>query len=183
MELKFDADKHIYLRGEEIVPSVSAVLGKAYYTEFDFSRVDRGVLQAAADYGTYIHDLIENWLIKKQEPTCVPLELDNFVGWWLDNGFEFISSEQIIDGGWYGGKYDILARDPVSDRRILIDIKTTSTVSKKKWQKQLTMYNNVLKCDDMLVIWLHNDKMRTVVLEDLGEEFVEETRRLYLSEM
>lgn len=182
MELKFDAEKHIYLRGDEIVPSVSAVLHKAYFSEFDFSRVDKGILQAAADYGTHIHDMIENWLIKGDEPVCVPFELENFVDWWTKNGFEFLSSEQIVDGGWFGGKYDILAKDPVADRRILIDIKTTSSVSRKKWQKQLTMYNHVLKCDDMLVLWLHNDKMRTVVLEDLGDEFVEETRRLYISE-
>lgn len=182
MELKFDADKHIYLRGEEIIPSVSAVLKKAYFKEFDFSRVDKDVLQAAADYGTHIHDMIENWLINGKEPACVPLELENFVSWWGSNGFKFLSSEQIIDGGWYGGRYDILATDPVSDRRILIDIKTTSSVARKKWQKQLTMYNHVLKCDDMLVLWLHNDKMRTVVLDDLGDEFVEETYRLYTSE-
>lgn len=182
MELKFDADKHVYLRGDEVVPSVSAVLKQAYTKDFDFSFVDKSVLQAAADYGTHIHDMIEDWLINGKNPPCVPFELENFVDWWGKNGLEFISSEQIIDGGWYGGKYDILARDPVVNRRVLIDIKTTSSVSKKKWQKQLSMYNHVLKCDDMIVLWLHNDKIRTVVLEDLGEEFVEETRRLFMSD-
>lgn len=182
MDLTFDAGKHIYLRGEEVVPSVSAVLRKAYATEFDFSRVDKDILQAAADYGTHIHDMIEAWLTDGTLPQCVPLELENFCDWWSRMGFEFLSSEQIVDGGWYGGKYDILARDPAVDRRILIDIKTTSAVSKKKWSKQLTLYNHVLKCDDLIVIWLHNDKMRTVVLDDLGDEFVEETRRLYISE-
>ena len=182
MELKFDAERHVYLRGEELVPSVSAVLKKAYFKEFDFSRVDKDILQAAADYGTHIHDMIEEWLQKGTTPACAPLELENFVDFWTSNGFEFLSSEQVLDGGWFGGKYDILAKDPVCDRRCLIDIKTTSSVSKKKWQKQLSMYNHVLHCDDMIVVWLHNEKMRIVPLEDLGEEFVEETRRLYISE-
>lgn len=182
MELKFDAGQHIYLRGDEVVPSVSAVLRKAYATEFDFSRVDKGVLQAAADYGTHIHDLIEEWLKTGTVPGTAPLELENFVDWWGKNGFEFLSSEQIVDGGWYGGRYDVLCLDKEANRRILIDIKTTSSVSRKKWQKQLTMYNHVLKCDDMIVLWLHNDKMRTVLLEDLGDEFVDETKRLYFSE-
>ena len=182
MGLTFDADKHIYLRGDEIVPSVSAVLKKAYFKEFDFSMVDKSVLRAAADYGTHIHDMIEGWLRSGDAPQCVPLELENFVDWWTTSGLKFVDSEQILDGGWYGGKYDVLAEDPDAGRRILIDIKTTSTVTKKKWQKQLTMYNNVLKCDDILVVWLHNEKMKVVPLEDLGEDFVEETRRLYISE-
>lgn len=182
MSLEFDADRHVYLRGDEIVPSVSAVLKKAYFKEFDFSMVDKSVLRAAADYGTHIHDMIEDWLKNGTVPKCVPLELESFICWWVSVGFSFLSSEQIVDGGWYGGRYDILAQDPDTGRRILIDLKTTSTVTKKKWQKQLTMYNHVLKCDDMIVIWLHNEKMRTVVLEDLGEEFVEETRRLFMSD-
>lgn len=179
-KLTFDAEKHIYLRGTEIVPSVSAVLRRAYTKEFDFSMVDPLVLKRSAEYGTGIHNDIEDWLTVGWENTP-SLELDNFKEWWIDSGLKFIDSEQIVDGGWYGGMYDLKARRP-DGKTVLIDLKTTSSTSKPKWSKQLTMYNFIERCDEILVLWLHNEKFRVLEIDYLGDEFVEETRRLYLSD-
>lgn len=178
-ELKFFEGTHTYKRGDIVVPSVSSVLRKAYRSEFDMSRVDPKVLRRASQYGTTVHNEIEHWLITGEQPSP-SLEFLNFATWWEESGLEFVSSEGVIDGGWYAGKYDIIAKAP-DGRRILFDLKTNSSVLTSKWSKQLSLYNNVLKCDEIFVVWLHNNKFRIVPIEDLGEEFVEETRRLYNS--
>lgn len=179
-KLTFDASKHIYLRGDKIVPSVSAVLNRAYTREFDFSMVDPVLLKRSAEYGTGIHEDIEEWLTCGWE-RCPSIELDNFKEWWISNELKFIDCEQIVDGGWYAGMYDLKARRP-DGSTILIDLKTTSSTSKPKWSKQLTMYNYIERCDEILVLWLHNEKFKVLEIEYLGDEFVEETRRLYLSD-
>lgn len=181
-KLTFDAEKHIYLRGAEVVPSVSAVLRRAYTKEFDFSMVDPLVLKRSAEYGTGIHNDIENWLACCGLEPTPSLEFDNFKRWWLENNMELINYEQIVDGGWYAGMYDIKALNRDTGRTVLIDLKTTSSTSKPKWSKQLTMYNFIERCDEILVLWLHNEKFRVLEIDYLGDEFVEETRRLYLSD-
>jgi len=59
-ELSFDGKRHVYsIKGEEL-PSVTTVmrpLSNAYY-----GGIDEGILQAAAQRGTAVHEAIENYL-------------------------------------------------------------------------------------------------------------------------
>lgn len=175
--IKFNSENHTYQKenGEPLV-SVSALLREVFPAEFCLSGVNPEILKKSADYGTVIHSEIQDWL--EAGVDTISIELENFKNWWVEKGLKLIDCEQIISTDVYAGRYDIRAKDSAG-KTYLIDIKTTSSKLKSKWQKQLSLYNYKTQCDYMLVAWLKNDKIEIVELEYLGDGFAKECEKAY----
>lgn len=160
--------------------------------ELDFIEQGRNehirLFTEAQEYGSFVHDKIECWLKKCEEPKRSypadwkePAEksLQSFIDYWQDNKFELIKSEMAVINKRlkYGGRIDILARK--GGEIVILDIKTSKSI----WNSakiQCGLY--ALALEDMCLqieknvsksIILHipklNPKVKAIVLE--GKEF------------
>ena len=149
---------HTYLSDGVIIPSVSALV--AFATGEDYSSVPRGVLKKAQDFGTDLHQAIQDYYEKdiKTEFKDVQKQLC-FEQFLLLQPLRNPKCEVMVDyKGYYAGRLDLLDDDN------LVDIKTNSIYPEEHLRWQLQFYAIALKSKGIEVnrfhsIWLPKGKM------------------------
>ena len=183
MIITFDEQKHAYLtdKGEQI-PSVTQILGKVYGTGLE--NAPSYFVERAAEKGTAIHKEIETYIQTGEKG-----QSKEFQAWLkvFQNTVPLMSgvSEMIIFAitsyGQFAGTVDLLGNG------FLYDWKTCKTATRAqiaKWQKQLSFYAYALRqmgqvVNEPLNIVHLTDKCDVIKVDYLGDDFVEETMRLY----
>ena len=168
--VEFVEDGHYYVNSKGIIiPSVSDLV------DFHFPNTYKGipehVLQAKAEYGTQLHELLErldngDLDLKQFHFSKVDPNLKASVNQYADMKKKYMiypnKQEQIVDyHERYAGRYDKLDK-----QNILWDVKTTSKKYEDKWACQLGYYYLALgiKKDVGYVIWLPKKELGEVVL-------------------
>lgn len=143
--ISFDEATHTYRNSAGlVVPSVTTILKPLY----DFSRIDKEVLEAKAKLGTWVHkasELIDQFALdwSSVPEACAPY-LKGYEKW-LDEMCPVIThSEMLVYSKQFGyaGTFDRIAI--VNSKRYLIDLKTTAVISKAVGV-QLAAYDRALK--------------------------------------
>lgn len=160
--VSFDASTHTYTIGAHVVPSVSAVcdliLGSCY------GDVPEDVLQAAADFGTEIHEAIEWFNGMGEEPDFdCPKKIHCFSEWVRlkeKHGIQVIEQEVMGDyQGLYAGRFDMIGRE--GDKTYLYDYKTSYTLHEDRVSLQLSLYRLMYgwdRVDGIKAVWLPKRK-------------------------
>lgn len=127
-------DAHIYLVDGVIVPSVSKLISFAVGSTY--ANIPTEVLQRAAEYGTSVHDAIENFERNIEYNEELKEQVERYQQLKEQTNLNVKSMEQIVcyDHS-YCGRYDI---QDTSD--YLWDIKTTSKVHVENLEWQLGLY-------------------------------------------
>lgn len=168
--VKFIDDGHYYVNSKGIIiPSVSDLV------DFHFPNTYKGipehVLQAKADYGTQLHELLERYDdgdldLEKFHFSRIDPNIKASVNQYAEMKKKYMiyptKQEQIVDyQERYAGRYDKLDK-----QNILWDVKTTSKKYEDKWACQLGYYYLALgkKKDVGYVIWLPKKELGEVVM-------------------
>lgn len=183
MIITFDEKKHAYTdeQGNQI-PSVTQILGKVYGTGLE--NAPSYFVERAAEKGTAIHKEIETYIQNGEKG-----QSKEFKAWLkvFQNTVPVMAgiSEMIIFAdtkyGQFAGTVDLLGNG------FLYDWKTCKTATRAqiaKWQKQLSFYAYALRqmgqvLNEPLNIVHLTDKCDIIKVDYLGDDFVEETMRLY----
>lgn len=183
MIITFDEKAHAYLtdKGQQI-PSVTQILGKVYGTGLE--NAPKHFVERAAEKGTAIHKEIENYI-----QTGEMGQSKEFQAWHkvFKNTVPVLAgvTEKMIFAttpyGQFAGTVDLLGNG------FLYDWKTCKTATRaqiSKWQKQLSFYAYALRqmgqvLNEPLNIVHLTDKCDIIKVDYLGNDFVEETMRLY----
>ena len=144
MTVEYFNDTHQYLVDGIIVPSVSQLT--AYALKEDLSAIPEDVLKKAADFGTHVHELIEDYENNKSTYQIVNKKdaeiLDGWIALTKENKIEVLNMENIVNTNDYAGRYDVLAM--IDGEETLIDIKTNSVYPKDHLEVQMGLYVNAL---------------------------------------
>lgn len=184
MIITFDEKKHEYTAPTgQVIPSVTQILGKVYGTGLE--NAPSYFVERAAEKGTAIHKSIEAYL--KDGTQSYLLEFETWLKWFSFSceALGNYECEKIIFAttpyGSFAGTLDLLANSIVYDWKTC---KTATRQQRDKWQKQLSFYIYALKqagykvSDTAEVVHL-TDKVEEIKLNYLGDDFVEETMKLY----
>ena len=140
-------DTHQYLVDGIIVPSVSQLT--AYALKEDMSAIPEATLNKAAEFGTHVHELIEDYesgLSTYQFAQKGDAEiLDGWIELVKENKIETLMMENIVHTEDYAGRYDIIGM--VNGEETLIDIKTNSVYPKDHLEVQMGLYLNAMSKD------------------------------------
>lgn len=149
-KVEYIDETHQYFIDGVEVPSVSKLV--SFAMDDDLSNINPEVLKKASEYGTSVHNAIEQY----EKDNTIPLMFEEIISSYNELKasckLEIESMEQIItDGKNYAGRYDILAKNG-----ILYDIKTNSRPMIEKWSWQLSLYYHALKSNQKVgyVIYL-----------------------------
>ena len=184
MNITFDEIGHTYTDNKgNVIPSVTQILGKVYGTGLE--NAPTAFVERAAEKGTAIHKEIENYIQSREKG-----QSKEFKAWLkvFENTIPVMAkqgSEMIVFAttpyGQFAGTVDLLGNG------FLYDWKTCKTATRQqiaKWQKQLSFYCYALRqmgqmVNEPLSIVHLTDKCDIIKVDYLGDEFVEETMRLY----
>lgn len=168
--VEFIEDGHYYVNSKGIIiPSVSDLV------DFSFPNTYKGipehVLQAKAEYGTQLHELLERYDdgdldLEKFHFSHVDPNLKASVKQYAEMKKKYsiypTKQEQIVTyKDRYAGRYDKLDK-----QKILWDVKTTSKKYEDKWACQLGYYYLALGVEKEVgyVIWLPKNAKGEIVL-------------------
>lgn len=131
---------HTYLNDGVIIPSVSNLV--EFATKDDYSVIPPIILKKAQDFGTDIHNAIENYFTKDEEPI-------------FDDPYKRLAFEQFIKlkgdiieplcetltdfNGRYAGRIDCIYQD------VLVDYKTNTNINIPHLEWQLGLYKMALE--------------------------------------
>lgn len=141
------------------------------------------VLKIAAERGTAIHEMCEEFAINGTVASFMPDEVQAFVKHFSISGTKFIAAEYLVSD-----EQNIATMiDLVDEEGNLYDIKTTSTLDKEylSWQLSISAclfeIQNIGKDAGKLYgIWLQGDRCEVVEVKRLPEEAVEALLVAYL---
>lgn len=183
----FYPETHQYFVDDKELPSVTTLLSKVYGNAY--SGVNPELLKRSAEYGTAVHDELQQLIeIRKQNPD-VPLD---YAHQETRNYFTFVESiykveplltEQMVvlyneDKPAAAGRFDLLCN--VKGKLTLADFKTTSTIHKQLVTAQLNLYLKAARQSgyidpeadvDLQVIQLSGEKARMVPIAKLNDNF------------
>lgn len=182
---------HTYLNSDGvIIPSVSQLVNFA--TGDDYSIIPAEVLKKAQDFGTDIHDAIEQYIKYKKMPEFDDIKKKLAFEEFLRLKDEFISPvafvEMMVDyQERFAGRLDCLTNTKVNGepKCVLIDFKTNSKVNIPHLQYQLAFYKLALKQKEINVdltycLWLPKGKAgQWIEIEPVSEEKALEVLRRY----
>lgn len=99
----------------------------------------------AADKGTDIHALAEEWIKTGKLPDPVPAPLQKFIDWATENKVEFVASEIRCYSAkdWYAGTADFICK--INGKRYVGDLKTSSGIYGREYFFQVAAYRNALE--------------------------------------
>lgn len=168
--VEFIEDGHYYVNSKGIViPSVSDLVDFCFPNTY--KNVPEHVLQAKAEYGTMLHELLEKYDdgdldIKQLHFSKIDPNLKASVNHYAELKKKYMiyptSQEVIVDYQQrYAGRYDKL-----DAQKILWDVKTTSAKYVDKWACQLGFYYLALGLEKEVgyVIWLPKKDIGEVVM-------------------
>jgi hypothetical protein len=141
--LKFDEASHVYKYEGKVIPSVTTVL-KHQGAGVDYSAIPAEVLKKAADRGTEVHRIIENYY-KDGDPMKSPdKDVNKFLKGarnFAESGvFQCLHSEEKLfcDIFWFAGTVDLIGL--VDGELSVVDAKTTSRLHRETVEYQLALY-------------------------------------------
>ena len=147
-EVDFYPETHTYVVNGRVVPSVTTLLSTVYGNAY--AAVNEELLKRAAEYGTAVHEDIEQWIkVRAANPDAVIIspypEVNNFFDF-VEPVYHItpIATEKVVvlygeDGhALAAGRFDLLCK--VGDDLTLVDFKTTSTIHKQLVTAQLNLY-------------------------------------------
>lgn len=183
MIISFDEKKHAYTTEKgEIVPSVTQILGAVYGTGLE--NAPEYFVKRAAEKGTKIHKEIENYL--NTDTLGTTKEFQSWFTWFITaTKTANYEAEKIIYAnttfGAFTGTLDFICDGWVYDWKTC---KTATKQQIKKWQMQLSFYTYALRqmgyaINEPAKILHLTDKYEVINVDYLGDDFVEETMRLY----
>lgn len=127
-ELTFDSKKHYYRLNGRYIPAVSTVMKPL--TSALYKDIDEAILKAAAERGTAVHEMIENYLKFGWTEPNPPYQgyFDAFLRWHNDYSPTLVSSELRAYHPLYhyAGTSDFLGY--IDNRLTLVDFKTTAVL-------------------------------------------------------
>lgn len=161
-ELTFDEARHIYKVNGVYLPSVTTVM-KPLSSEF-YKGIDEGVLGAAADRGTTVHNAIENFV--KFEIKDIAPEFDGyfqaFLRWWDDYKPVPIANESRVYHKYmrYAGTADMPC--VVNNLVTCVDFKTSASLAEMLVRVQLEAYSKAFdsqgfRFDNKMAVQLKKD--------------------------
>lgn len=136
--LEYDDDTHTYFVEGVIVPSVTQLLNRKFGHKYD--GIPKETLKSAAERGTLIHKVVEEWCKNRSESDIRELRDFQF----LQNRYDFAVCENeipiILDigGKTYAGRLDMIIE--LKGLFAVADIKTTSSLDKEYLGHQLNLY-------------------------------------------
>lgn len=135
--IRFDRVNHEYRDGDRILISVTQLL-KKHHLAPDYSAVDPEVLRKKAERGTMIHAEIE--LFVKAGEIGFTAECSSFIDWWGKAYQSDAESEKVVHNDAVAGTVDLIYRDKAG-KKVIADVKTTSTIHRESVSWQLSVYN------------------------------------------
>ena len=172
--LWFKEETHQYfLDGKELI-SVTTLM-KKHGLAPNYANVDKEFLERKARRGTIIHEEISN-LIKNDEDTMFCKEVVEFDEYMQTNHMKEIKSEFMVHNDVCAGCVDLFFTQ--NGKKIIADIKTTSTIHKDAVAWQLSIYNflNEEKAD--MGQCFHFDPQGDLRVVDIPFKPIEEVARL-----
>lgn len=162
-----------------LYPRVTEIIRKQTIEEFNSIPTD--VLANASVRGVKVHEYCSTYLkglwLPDIEEEYVPY-LNSFINWAQQNVEEPIQfGERLFDDKLqFSGEFDLIVTLKSSKKKALIDIKTTSTVS-KSWAIQLAAYKhlcviNNYQIDEVYNIHLKKTKAASYSISPLGEKSI-----------
>lgn len=135
MEVKFRESDHTYWLSDRQLISVTQLM-KKHGLSADYSAVKADILNAKAERGSLIHKEIEEFINFAEEGFTD--ELDSFKNLIKEHKIIPTTSETIVYDDLVAGTIDVIGQCPSG--RIIVDIKTTSTLHKDALAWQLSIY-------------------------------------------
>nr|DAR85315.1 MAG TPA: Mitochondrial genome maintenance exonuclease 1, DNA complex, DNA exonuclease [Caudoviricetes sp.] len=135
MEVKFRESDHTYWLSDRQLISVTQLM-KKHGLSADYSAVKADILNAKAERGSLIHKEIEEFINFAEDGFTD--ELDSFKNLIKEHKIIPTSSETIVHDDLVAGTIDVIGQCPSG--RIIVDIKTTSTLHKDALAWQLSIY-------------------------------------------
>lgn len=144
-------DSHTYLVNGVKVPSATKIVDYAMNNEY--AKIPKSTLKKSAEYGTAVHEAIENYVSTKEVSKEYAQQIEDFKEIAKKQMLLVKDMEQIVHyKNLYAGRYDIC-----DEFGILWDIKTTSKLHTESLSWQLSLYY-LAKYDEVkeygYAIWL-----------------------------
>lgn len=182
----FDEERHEYANAktDEVLPSVTQIIGQVYGTGLE--NAPSYFVERAAGKGTAVHKEIDTYL-KTGKQGKTP-EFAKWHEWFCFRGAvtNMYFCEQVIyantKNGSFAGTLDFFGNG------FIYDWKTSKTATRqqiKKWQMQLSFYCYALRQlgkevnEPLKVVHITDKGVEVINVDYLGDDFVEETMRLY----
>lgn len=175
-EVEYFDDIHKYLVNGVIVPSVTEILEKIFPNKY--KNVPRETLMRKANYGTIIHNYIEQYekgLITQELNYVQEASFKQYLKLKDKYNIEVLEQEKIVNyKDVYAGRFDMIA--DIGIDCCLCDIKTTASLDKEylSWQLSLYAYAYGKEFDKLYAIWLpKKDLGKLVEIERKSKEEIE----------
>ena len=176
-EVEYFDDVHKYLVNGVIVPSVTEILEKIFPNKY--KNVPRETLMRKANYGTIIHNYIEQYekgLITQELNYIQEASFRQYLKLKDKYSINVLEQEKIVNyKDVYAGRFDMIAN--IGTDYCLCDIKTTAELDKEylSWQLSLYEYASGKDFDKLYAIWLpKKDLGKLVEIERKTEEEIKE---------
>lgn len=175
-EVEYFDDVHKYLVNGVIVPSVTEILEKIFPNKY--KNVPRETLMRKANYGTIIHNYIEQYekgLITQELNYIQEASFRQYLKLKDKYSINVLEQEKIVNyKDIYAGRFDMIAN--IGTDCCLCDIKTTASLDKEylSWQLSLYKYAYGKEFDKLYAIWLpKKDLGKLVEIEIKSKEEIE----------
>jgi len=160
----FNENDHTYFLGDKQLKGITSTLVHRVFPH-DYDGVSQEKLDARAEYGHKVHDMIE---------FCVTNGLDSEMAEWQmfnqiadEHGLSIIRCEYIVtDFEHYASPIDLVMQD-ADGRIVLVDLKTNysppvakATVQLSWYKRQFERMNPELKVHECAVLWVRDDVKR-----------------------
>lgn len=183
-KIEFFKESHQYVNpdtGNEL-SGITGII-KALVFPDKYAGVSEEVLKDAAERGTAIHEMCEEFAINGTVEAFMPDEVQAFVNHFSIRGTKFIASEYLVSD-----EQNIATMiDLVDEEGNLYDIKTTSTLDKEYLSWQLSICATLFEIQNigkdagkLFGIWLKGDRCEVVEVKRLPDEAVESLLVSYL---
>jgi len=165
----FRADDHTYWLGDKQLISVTQLMAKHGLSP-DYSKVNKAVLNAKAERGSFIHKEIEDYI--KTAEVGFTSELQDFITEAERLGFGEMESEVIVNSDLVAGTADLIAH--TKNGKVLADIKTSLTIDKEACSWQLSLYERLSgQTFSSLVVFHLGEKSKAIPITRIAAEEID----------
>lgn len=183
-KIEFFKESHQYVNpdtGNEL-HGITGIIKELVFPD-KYAGVSDEVLNAAAERGTAIHEMCEDFAINGTVEAFMPDEVQAFVNRFSISGTKFIAAEYLVSDE----KNVATMIDLVDEEGNLYDIKTTSTLDKEYLSWQLSICATLFEIQNigkdagkLFGIWFKGDRCEVVEVKRLPDEAVEALLVAYL---
>ena len=173
-KVKFIAETHQYFNADGVgLSGVTSIINKYIFPD-KYKGVSEEVLQQAAERGTLIHTLCEEYATEGKVTMFMPDEVAGFIA--ATQGVKFIAAEYLVSDD----EHVATMIDLVDTDLNLYDIKTTSTLDREYlgWQLSIEaalfeIQNPGKQVGKLVGVWLRPDRCEMVEVKRLPDKAVE----------